>query len=230
MKILRTVFALAIFSAVSPAQEGKPEQQRSHSPDKKWEFRSDTIVRTDATEPALQLSDKCGGANGECEPPLWSPDSKRFALNATDQGRYQPTSFYQLNGDEWKELPPPPDAISDVLDKVVFARMKKMGLLPKKTPIRLISNPIRTIQWTDPDTVLVYASDVEAVKDDPDRGFSKLLFCLLSNSTKMGNARSSKVSGCRIKKGRNTRKSLSPRRNDDSHLSRLSRANDLTNR
>jgi hypothetical protein len=176
MKILHTVFALALFSAVSPAQEGKPEQQRSYSPDKKWEFRSDTIVRTGATEPALQLSDKCGGANGGCEPPLWSPDSKRFALNAPDQGRYQPTSFYQLNGDEWKELPPPPDAISDVLDKVVFARMKKMGLLPKKTPIRLISNPIRTIQWTDPDTALVYASDVEAVKDDPDRGFFEASF------------------------------------------------------
>lgn len=176
MKILHTVFALAIFSAVSPAQEGKSEQQRSYSPDKKWEFRSDTIVRAGATEPALQLSDKCGGANGECEPPLWSPDSKRFALNAPDQGRYQPTSFYQLNGDEWKELPPPPDAISDVLDKVIFARMKKMGLLPKKTPIRLISNPIRTIQWTDPDTALVYASDVEAVKGDPDRGFFEASF------------------------------------------------------
>ena len=176
MKILHTVFALATFSAVSPAQEGKPEQQRSYSPDKKWEFRSDTIVRAGTTEPALQLSDKCGGANGGCEPPLWSPDSKRFALNAPDQGRYQPTSFYQLNGDEWKELPPPPDAISDVLDKVVFARMKKMGLLPKKTPIRLISNPIRTIQWTDPDTALVYASDVEAVKDDPDRGFFEASF------------------------------------------------------
>lgn len=176
MKILHTVFALAMFTAVSPAQEGKPEQRRSYSPDKKWEFRSDTIVRAGATEPALQLSDKCGGANGECEPPLWSPDSKRFALNAPDQGRYQPTSFYQLNGDEWKELPPPPDAISDVLDKVIFARMKKMGLPPKKTPIRLISNPMRTIQWTDPNTALVYASDVEAVKDDPDRGFFEASF------------------------------------------------------
>jgi len=176
MKILHTVFALAIVSAVSPAQEGKPEQQRSYSPDKKWEFRSDTIVRAGATEPALQLSDNCGGANGEFEPPLGSPDSKRFALNAPYQGRYQPTSFYQLNGDEWKELPPPPDTISDVLDKVIFARMKKMGLLPKKTPIRLISNPIRTIQWTDPDTALVYASDVEAVKDDPDRGFFEASF------------------------------------------------------
>lgn len=176
MKISHTVFVLAMFSAVSSAQEGKLEQQRSYSPDKKWEFRSDTIVRADATEPALQLSDKCGGANGECEPPLWSPDSKRFALNAPDQGRYQPTSFYQLNGDEWKELPPPPDAISDVLDKVIFARMKKMGLPPKKTPVRLISNPIRTIQWTDPNTALVYASDVEAVKDDPDRGFFEASF------------------------------------------------------
>ena len=176
MKILHYVFALAIFSAVSPAQEEKPEQQRSYSPDKKWEFRSDTIVRTGATEPALQLPDKCGGANGECEPPLWSPDSKRFALNAPDQGRYQPTSFYQLNGDEWKELPPPPDAIGEVLIKVILARMKKMGLRPEKTPIRLISNPIRTIRWTDPNTALVYAADVEGVKDDPDRGFFEAFF------------------------------------------------------
>jgi hypothetical protein len=176
MKILHYVFALAIFSAVSPAQEEKPEQQRSYSPDKKWEFRSDTIVRTGATEPALQLPDKCGGANGECEPPLWSPDSKRFALNAPDQGRYQLTSFYQLNGDEWKELPPPPDAIGEVLIKVILARMKKMGLRPEKTPIRLISNPIRTIRWTDPDTALVYAADVEGVKDDPDRGFFEAFF------------------------------------------------------
>ena len=176
MKILHYVFALAIFSAVSPAQEEKPEQQRSYSPDKKWEFRSDTIVRAGATEPALQLPDKCGGANGECEPPLWSPDSKRFALNAPDQGRYQLTSFYQLNGDEWKELPPPPDAISEVLIKVILARMKKMGLRPEKTPIRLISNPIRTIQWTDPNTALVYAADVEGVKDDPDRGFFEAFF------------------------------------------------------
>ena len=176
MKILHYVFALAIFSAVSPAQEEKPEQQRSYSPDKKWEFRSDTIVRTGATEPALQLPDKCGGANGECEPPLWSPDSKRFALNAPDQGRYQPTSFYQLNGDEWKELPPPPDAIGEVLIKVILARMKKMGLPPEKTPIRLISNPIRTIRWTDPNTALVYAADVEGVKDDPDRGFFEAFF------------------------------------------------------
>ena len=176
MKILHYVFALAIFSAVSPAQEEKPEQQRSYSPDKKWEFRSDTIVRAGATEPALQLPDKCGGANGECEPPLWSPDSKRFALNAPDQGRYQLTSFYQLNGDEWRELPPPPDAISDVLIKVILARMKKMGLRPEKTPIRLISNPIRTIRWTDPNTALVYAADVEGVKDDPDRGFFEAFF------------------------------------------------------
>ena len=176
MKILHTVFALAMFSAVSPAQEEKPEQQRSYSPDKKWEFRSDTIVRAGATEPALQLPDKCGGANGECEPPLWSPDSKRFALNAPDQGRYQLTSFYQLNGDEWKELPPPPDAIGEVLIKVILARMKKMGLRPEKTPIRLISNPIRTIRWTDPNTALVYAADVEGVKDDPDRGFFEAFF------------------------------------------------------
>jgi hypothetical protein len=175
MKTLHTVLTLAIFSVVSSAQESKPVQQKSYSPDKKWEFCSDKIVRAGATEPAIQLSNKCGGASGECEPPIWSPDSKRFALNAPDQGRYQPTSFYQLNGDEWKEIPLP-DAISDVMAKVIYARMKKMGLLPKNTPLRLMSNPIRTIKWTDPDTALLYASDVEGVKDDPDRGFFEASF------------------------------------------------------
>jgi hypothetical protein len=71
---------------------------------------------------------------------------------------------------------PLPDAISDVLAKVIYERMKKMGLLPKNTPLRLMSNPIRTIKWTDPDTALLYASNVEGVKDDPNRGFFEASF------------------------------------------------------
>ena len=76
------------------------------SPDKKWEFRVDgkgnpQIVRTGTTEMAVELYDKCGPGLDNCKPPLWAPDSKRFAMNAPEQARYNPTSFYQLKGDKW---------------------------------------------------------------------------------------------------------------------------------
>jgi hypothetical protein len=187
MKILHTVFALVMLSVVSHAQESKPERPRFSSPDNKWEFRFDSegnpeIVRTGTTEAVLQLYDKCGPGLGDCKPLLWASDSKRFALNAPDQGRYQPTSFYQLNGDKWEELPSP-DAIGDVLDKAIAAQVKKKGL-SKKIELRLVSNPIRTIKWTDPDTALVYGSMGEVASGNADIGFSaSFLFTLKFDQT-----------------------------------------------
>jgi hypothetical protein len=136
MKILHTGFALMMLSVVSHAQESTPERPRFSSPDNKWEFRFDSegnpeIVRTGTTETILQLYDKCGPGLGDCKPLLWASDSTRFALNAPDQGRYQPTSFYQVNGDKWEELPSP-DAIGDVLDKAIAAQVKKRAY-PRKS-------------------------------------------------------------------------------------------------
>jgi len=187
MKILHTVFVLVVLSAVSQAQESKPEGPRFPSPDNKWEFRFDSegnpeIVRAGTTETVLQLYDKCSGGPSNCKPPLWTSDSKRFALNAPNQGRYQPTSFYQLNGDKWEELPSP-DAISDVLHKAIAAQVKKKGL-SKKIELRLVSNPIRTIKWTDPDTALVYGLMGEIAKGNADIGFgASFLFTLKFDQT-----------------------------------------------
>jgi len=187
MKILHTVFALLMLSLVSHAQESKPERPTFPSPDKKWEFRFDSeghpeIVRTGTTEAILQLYDQCGPGLGDCKPPLWAPDSKRFALNAPDRGRYQPTSFYQLSGDKWEELPSP-DAIGDVLDKAIAVQVKKRGL-SKKIELRLVSNPIRTIRWTDPDTALVYGFMGEIASGNADIGFSaSFLFTLKFDQT-----------------------------------------------
>jgi len=182
MRILHPVFALVILSAVSQAQENKPAQPRFPSPDKKWEFVFDKdgnpeIVRACTTEVVLQLYYKCSGGPGECKPPVWAPDAKRFALNAPNEGRYQPTSFYQLNGDKWEELPSP-EAIGGVLDKTIAAQVNKKGL-SRKTELRLISNPIKTIKWTNTDTAVVYGSMGEVVKGDVETGFSaSFLFTL----------------------------------------------------
>lgn len=180
MKILQIVFALVAFSVVSHAQERKPEQPAAASPDKKWEFRFDSkgnpeIVRAGTMETVLQLYSKCSGGPENCKPPLWAPDSKRFALNAPDQGRYQPTSFYQLKGDKWEELPPP-EAIDAVLEKAITAQVKKKG---RKIELRLISNPIRAIRWIAPDTALVYGSKGKVDSGNVSVGFgASFLFTL----------------------------------------------------
>lgn len=182
MRILYLVFALLVFSVVARAEESKPEGTTFSSPDKKWEFRFDSkgnpeIARPGEAEAVLPLYNKCSGGAAACKPPVWAPDSKRFAFNASTEIRYQPTSFYQLKDDKWEELPPP-DAIGAALEKAVAAQMKKIRV-SRKTELRLISNPIRTIKWTSPDTALVYGSLYEVVKDNVDVGFGpSLLFTL----------------------------------------------------
>ena len=61
--------------------------------------------------------------------------------------------------------------------------MKKKGL-SKKIKLRLVSNPIRTIKWTDPDTALVYGSMGELASGNADIGFSaSFLFTLKFDQT-----------------------------------------------
>lgn len=182
MKIANVVSALVMFSVVARAEESKPEETTFSSPDKKWEFRFDSkgnpeIARAGEAEAVLQLYNKCSGGAAACKPPVWAPDSKRFAFNASTEIRYQPTSFYQLKDDKWEELPSP-DAIGAALEKAEAAQMKKKGV-SRKSELRLISNPIRTIKWTSPDTALVYGALYEVVKGNVDVGFDpSFLFTL----------------------------------------------------
>ena len=182
MKIAHILSALVMFSVVARAEESKPEATMVSSPDKKWEFRFDSkgnpeIARAGEAEAVLQLYNKCSGGAAACKPPVWAPDSKRFAFNASTEIRYQPTSFYQLKDDKWEELPAA-DAIGDALEKAETAQMKKKGV-SRKIELRLISNPIRTIKWTSPDTALVFGSLNEIEKGNADVGFSvSFLFTL----------------------------------------------------
>jgi hypothetical protein len=187
MKIAHTLSALVMFSVVARAEENKPEGTTFLSPDKKWEFRFDSkgnpeIARAGEAEAVLQLYDKCSGGADACKPPVWAPDSKRFAFNASTEIRYQPTSFYQLKDDKWEELPAP-DAIGTALEKAETAQMKKKGV-SRKVSLRLISNPIRTIKWTSADTAVVYGSLYEVEKDNVDAGFgASFLFTLKFDSS-----------------------------------------------
>ena len=176
-------------STASPEQEAPAQKSevKDVSPDKQWGLRFDSdgnpeIVRMGSSEAALQLYDKCGPGLGSCKPLIWAPNSKRFALNAPNQGRYRPTSFFQLKGDKWEEVELP-DAVDDALEKAIAPQMKKKGL-SKNTDLRLISNPVWTVKWIDADTALVYGSKGEVLRKDVEVGFdAAFLFTLKFNQT-----------------------------------------------
>jgi sugar lactone lactonase YvrE len=143
------------------------------SPDNKWEYFQEPddptgtkIVKAGTNEVALDLSDECGRGSVD-----WSPDSKRFALNCHERGRWNGgASLYQLSGDKWKALKSPYDDVQEILDKAIAAQVKKRGL-PKKTDLRLIWQRLEVRRWVDSNTAIVYGGLEEAVRQNLDEAF-----------------------------------------------------------
>ena len=141
------------------------------SPDNQWDYQYSSdhgradILKAGTKEVALDLSDECGGSV------YWSPDSKRFALNCGDPGRYNGgTSFYGLEGDKWKTLKSPNDDVQKILDKAVAAQVKKRRL-PKDIDLRLIWETLRVEDWVDANTAIVYGAVQQVVRNDSSEGF-----------------------------------------------------------
>jgi hypothetical protein len=138
------------------------------SPDEKWEYiggEEPKIVKNGTKEVALDLSDECSGGVD------WSPDSKRFALNCRDGGRYNGgASFYELQGDKWKTLKSPNEDAQEILDKAIAVQVKKRGL-PKDTDLRLIWETLRVDRWVDSNTAIVYGGLEGAVRKNLDKAF-----------------------------------------------------------
>jgi hypothetical protein len=170
----------ATATAANPDRSARPPANSEHkslSPDEKWEFSLDRddngrLIRTGTTDTAVELSLPCGPATGTCHEPIWSPDSKRFAFNY-GQGRTRECTFYQLSGDEWKELEASDssDPLNDLLGKRIAAQVKKKGL-PATTDLRLISDTLKAHHWIDSNTLVVFASLGEVVREDMEIGFS----------------------------------------------------------
>jgi uncharacterized protein YecT (DUF1311 family) len=141
---------------------------RGISPDKKWQYVAGDepkLVKAATNEVALDLSDECRGSVD------WSPDSKRFAFNCGERGRWNGgTSFYQLHGDKWKTLKSPNDDVQEILHQAIAAQVKKRGL-PKKTDLRLIWEKLEVEHWVDSNTAIVYGGLEEVVRENLDEGF-----------------------------------------------------------
>lgn len=172
-------FAVVTFVTMVVAQgpsASAPAGKKSFSPDRKWEFSLDRddngrLIKTGSTDSAAEFSLPCGPGRGVCHEPIWSPDSKRFAFNS-GQGRTRECTFFQLSGDEWKALEAPDtDPLDDLLSKKIAAQVKKKHL-PASTDLRMISDTIAAHHWIDSNTLVVFASLGEVVREDTEIGFS----------------------------------------------------------
>jgi hypothetical protein len=104
------------------------------------------------------LSEEASGTWANNARIIWAPDSKRFAFNYQPGLRVHAVQFFQLDGDEWRELDSPDtnDAVTASIARSMAAQRKKLKLSPKKTG-RPISDGCEVRRWIGPDTALLYA-------------------------------------------------------------------------
>jgi|SRR5215813_5297299 len=137
----------------------KLKRLNAPSPDKKWDYVNGPppeLLNANTGETALTFP------YAYYSPPLWAPDSRRFAINYA-QGRVGTSSIYQLSGGEWKELTTLGDGEDQTLEaagKNITAKLKAKGL-PDDIYLRLIRQKVQLHQWLDPSTAIVYASLAE---------------------------------------------------------------------
>jgi hypothetical protein len=138
----------------------KLKQLNAPSPDKKWDYINGPppeLLNANTSETALTFP-----YDAYYSPPLWAPDSRRFAINYV-HGRVGTSSIYQLSGGEWKELTTLGDQEDQTLaaaEKNITAQLKAKGL-PENVYLRLIEASVQLHKWLDPSTAIVYASLAE---------------------------------------------------------------------
>jgi hypothetical protein len=143
------------------------------SPDKKWEYDcpqsfeyecAPEVVKAGTDEIVVDLDGDLGvyGKYSKRSNIVWAPDSKRFAFNFPQPAAhafYETLAFYQLHGDKWEMLESLDDnPISKTISKAI---RDGLAVERRKKHIKKGTGPSETVtkahEWTDPDTVLVYA-------------------------------------------------------------------------
>jgi hypothetical protein len=143
------------------------------SPDKQWEFQFDgdqktVIAKAGTKETVLDLSENVPPQFAKDATLLWTPDSKRFAINYRAGGRWNTTALYQLRADKWVALrSPEANEIYEPLNRAKAAQLKKLHL-PKSTNQRRIWDTTQLRSWTDADTAILFASSDRSVMFNKD--------------------------------------------------------------
>ena len=149
------------------------------SPDKQWEYQCSAdrenprIVKAGTSQTVLDLSEKVPEWGNEAKI-VWSPDSKRFAVNYTEgsQSHVHASSaaLYQLRGDKWVALRSPvTDETTKPVERAQFAQLNKMHL---PIPGHKLWYTKKVLKWIDGNTALLYSS-LGVMGDDfwPETGF-----------------------------------------------------------
>ena len=169
---LAALLALQLMAFVPGASSADTKERdataASVSPDGKWEFRLGesgeeedqqvfVIAKRNSQEISVTLTEEALSPLPEKAKVVWAPDSKRLAFNYQPGLRDSAVQFFQLDGDEWRELAPPHsnDAIDAPVERSMAAQRKKLKL-PSTKEGRPISDGYEVRRWIDAATVLLY--------------------------------------------------------------------------
>ena len=151
------------------AQERSPSPS-SVSPDKKWEYKcvayydsecSPQMVKAGTTEVVVNLGqdlEVSGSESGDAQI-FWAPHSKRFAFNYSPvhahHTQFETVAFYQLNADEWVQLPSPVEET----ERSQLAELARKHLLKGFNPHKCAPDRdiLKVRKWTDANTAILYA-------------------------------------------------------------------------
>ena len=157
------------------AQSPSPSEVKNLSPDKKWEYDCPQSIEYECVPEVVKAGtdetvvDLDGDLNvyrkySKRSSVAWAPDSKRFAFNFSQPAAhalYETLAFYELHGDKWEMLEslayanPISKAISKVISSGLALERTKKHIKAKATAATEIVAKVH--EWTDPDTVIVYA-------------------------------------------------------------------------
>jgi hypothetical protein len=173
--LIAVLYACLGLCAQMHAQSPSPSEVKNLSPDKKWEYAcpqsieyecAPEVVKAGTNETVVDLDGDLNvyGKYSKRSNIAWAPDSKRFAFNFSQPAAhafYETLAFYELHGDKWEMLEslakanPISKAISKAISGGLAVERTKKHIKAKATgAIEIVA---KVHEWTDPDTVIVYA-------------------------------------------------------------------------
>jgi len=172
-------FAPASLSAAPPSSNDAPDKFSVPSPDGQFIFRQTVEWNSEDGEAAFTVFDTRTGRSvltdpGASLPPmedsivcLWSPDSKRFAINARVAGHHDTTELFEWTGKDFHHIPSIANAITALLAADRQAQLTN-ARLPTGAVLRQIWDTYKTLKWQDHETVEVLASSIRSAPPNKD--------------------------------------------------------------
>ncbi len=142
------------------AQSPSPSEVKNLSPDKKWEYDCPQSIEYECAPEVVKAGTNETVVDLDGDLNVY----ERFAFNFSQPAAhafYETLAFYELHGDKWEMLEslakanPISKAISKAISGGLAVERTKKHIKAKATAATEIVAKVH--EWTDPDTVIVYA-------------------------------------------------------------------------